>query len=223
MLIYERIDFIWPDKFVFVAILWPAVVLFCMYIVKIYNILWRFSGFNEVLRILAGCFASMVATAIAQKGVFGSLGINLSLYIVLFFFTAIFITIHRYIVKYFAIKQAKRTSNKQKSAVSGNVMIIGAGSAGEAIINELSNDSDVKIKCAIDDNPIKQGHYIAGVYIVGGKEMIVTAAEKYDIDTIIFAIPIEVLRAFEGKTQSNVSVNNADIKSLVDKFTNKQQ
>ena len=42
-------------------------------------------------------------------------------------------------------------------------------------------------------------------------------------NTIIFAIPIEVLRAFEGKTQSNVSVNNADIKSLVDKFTNKQQ
>ena len=42
-------------------------------------------------------------------------------------------------------------------------------------------------------------------------------------NTIIFAIPIEVLRAFEGKAQSNVSVNNADIKSLVDKFTNKQQ
>ena len=42
-------------------------------------------------------------------------------------------------------------------------------------------------------------------------------------NTIIFAIPIEVLRAFEGKGQSNVSVNNADIKSLVDKFTNKQQ
>ena len=36
-------------------------------------------------------------------------------------------------------------------------------------------------------------------------------------NTIIFAIPIEVLRAFEGKGQSNVSVNNADIKSLVDK------
>lgn len=41
-------------------------------------------------------------------------------------------------------------------------------------------------------------------------------------NTIIFAIPIEVLRAFEGKTEANTKVNGADIKALVDKFTNKQ-
>ncbi len=185
----EKITFIWPDKFVFVIVLWPAAVLFCMYIVKIYNILWRFSGFNEVLRILAGSFAAMVATTIAQKGVFGTLGVNFSLYIVLFFFTTIFITVHRYIVKFIAIKDAEKNSNKPKSAVVGNVMIIGAGSAGEAIIKEVSNNKDVKIKCVIDDDPVKHGHYIAGIHILGGKEMIVTAAEKYDINTIIFAIP----------------------------------
>ena len=41
-------------------------------------------------------------------------------------------------------------------------------------------------------------------------------------NTIIFAIPIEVLRAFEGKAEANTKVNGADIKALVDKFTNKQ-
>lgn len=41
-------------------------------------------------------------------------------------------------------------------------------------------------------------------------------------NTIIFAIPIEVLRAFEGKADANTKVNGADIKALVDKFTNKQ-
>ena len=41
-------------------------------------------------------------------------------------------------------------------------------------------------------------------------------------NTIIFAIPIEVLRAFEGKADANTKVNVADIKALVDKFTNKQ-
>ncbi len=41
-------------------------------------------------------------------------------------------------------------------------------------------------------------------------------------NTIIFAIPIEVLRAFESKAEANTKVNGADIKALVDKFTNKQ-
>ena len=41
-------------------------------------------------------------------------------------------------------------------------------------------------------------------------------------NTIIFAIPIEVLRAFEGKAEGSTQINSADIKSLVDKFTNKQ-
>ena len=42
-------------------------------------------------------------------------------------------------------------------------------------------------------------------------------------NTIIFAIPIEVLRAFEGKTDVNAKVSGNDIKSLVDKFTNNNQ
>ena len=42
-------------------------------------------------------------------------------------------------------------------------------------------------------------------------------------NTIIFAVPIEVLRAFEGKTDAKTAVTNTDIKALADKFINKQQ
>ena len=42
-------------------------------------------------------------------------------------------------------------------------------------------------------------------------------------NTIIFAIPIEVLRAFEAKGDAASKINAADVKALVDKFTNKQQ
>lgn len=44
-------------------------------------------------------------------------------------------------------------------------------------------------------------------------------------NTIIFAIPIEVLRAFEGmsKPEGKATVSGKDLKSLVDKMTNKPQ
>ena len=68
-------------------------------------------------------------------------------------------------------------------------MIIGAGAAGEAVIKELSGKKNVKVKCVIDDSPMKIGQYIGGVHIVGSVGSIVNNAEKYEIDTIIFAIP----------------------------------
>jgi len=71
-------------------------------------------------------------------------------------------------------------------------MLIGAGSAGGIIINEFAHKKEYsksKIMCAIDDNPHLKGNFISGVKIIGGREMIPTAVKKYDISTIIFAIP----------------------------------
>ena len=43
--------------------------------------------------------------------------------------------------------------------------------------------------CVIDDNPAKIGAYIHGVKVVGGRNYIIEAAAKYDIDEIIVALP----------------------------------
>jgi FlaA1/EpsC-like NDP-sugar epimerase len=68
-------------------------------------------------------------------------------------------------------------------------MIIGAGGAGQSIVRELSGNKKVKIKCFIDDDSSKIGQYLSGIHIVGDVGTIVNNAEKYQIDTIIFAIP----------------------------------
>lgn len=43
--------------------------------------------------------------------------------------------------------------------------------------------------CVIDDNPNKWGRYMEGVQIVGGRDDILSAVEKYEINEIYFAIP----------------------------------
>lgn len=187
LLSFKEVNLIWPSEFVSASLIWPFSTILGLYIVKIYNILWRFSGFNEILRIFAGCFISVATTMVAQKAIW--LDSDFSLYILNYFITVFFILVQRFMARKYAIKQAEKTSNTPKTDITGNVMIIGAGAAGEAVIKELSVDKEIKIKCVIDDNPLKIGHYIGGVHIVGGVGTIVTNAKKYEIDTIIFAIP----------------------------------
>ena len=71
------------------------------------------------------------------------------------------------------------------------VMLIGAGAASQMLIKELqsSDKLETRVCCVIDDNSFKWGKFIEGVEIVGGRDKIVSAAEKYKIDRIIFAIP----------------------------------
>jgi len=60
-----------------------------------------------------------------------------------------------------------------------NIMIIGAGEASRILIREISDSGFIKgrVVCVIDDNPVKWGHLIDGIRIVGGRNLIVDAAD----------------------------------------------
>ena len=72
-----------------------------------------------------------------------------------------------------------------------NVMVIGAGDAGAAIVKEIGLSKNVTRRacCMIDDNPEKQGKYVQGCPVVGGRDKIEKAVERFHIDKIIIAIP----------------------------------
>jgi FlaA1/EpsC-like NDP-sugar epimerase len=84
---------------------------------------------------------------------------------------------------------SKRRAFGEKNSV--NVMLIGAGAAGNAIIKEIESSQNVnlKVKCIIDDDPGCHGKYMRGIPVVGGREKILDAVGEYAIDEIIMAIP----------------------------------
>lgn len=162
----------------------PFTVVFFLYIFKIYNVLWSFSGFFEAFKILISIFAGLTSSLIATIAVFGTTPFNVSRMIISFFIAVLFIFGARYLIKFHSSQKPV-----SENTFTGNIMIIGAGSAGKSIIAELSHHKGVKVRCAIDDDKTKHCQYISGVLIVGGKEKIIASTEKYDINTIIFAIP----------------------------------
>ena len=70
-----------------------------------------------------------------------------------------------------------------------NVMIIGAGEAGKTIIKEIVDSKflTMRVCCVVDDDLNKAGRYINGADC--RNRSILRNVEKYEIDTIILALP----------------------------------
>lgn len=152
----------------------------------LYNSLWRFASFNELTRIIE-------ATVIT--GIFHIIGITvfvlrmpLSYYIIGICMQFGLTTVVRFGYRFINLERTRREKNAH---IKHNVMIIGAGAAGMAVLRELRSSMELNSKacCVIDDNSNKWNRLIEGVPIVGGRDSILQAAEQYDIDMIMFAIP----------------------------------
>lgn len=181
------------NPLLFSNFMFPATIVFVFYLMKIYNILWRYSHFFETIRIIASTIISVGILFISQMAIFGK-PFQLSVYVILFFLVNIFIITQRLVFRKIALeyKESQKNETNNDISLSGNIMLIGAGSAGEMIINEFSRKSqyrNCKIKCVIDDDSYKHGQYISGIKIVGGREEIFKCVKQYDINTIVFAIP----------------------------------
>lgn len=156
------------------------------YFLRLYKSIWRFASFSELNRI---CVASIITT------IFHIVGITvfvhrmpISYYIFGAAMQTVLIIAVRFSYRFITLERSRREA---ESAIKHNAMIIGAGAAGQIIVRELKNAKELAVRpsCFIDDNSNKWGRYIESVPIVGGRDSIMKAVKKYNIDQIMFAIP----------------------------------
>ncbi len=160
--------------------------LVIFYGLRLYKSLWRFASFSELNRI----FAATIVTSLVQM--FGMTifveRMPISYYITGPIVQFFLLTAVRFSYRYVTLERSRR---HQREHAIHNVMVIGAGAAGQTILKELKNSKELSTNpcCVIDDNPNKAGRFIEGVPVVGGRECILESVEKYKIDQILFAIP----------------------------------
>jgi FlaA1/EpsC-like NDP-sugar epimerase len=77
------------------------------------------------------------------------------------------------------------------SAERKNTLIYGAGDAGVILLREIRNNPKLSYRVLgfLDDQKDKWGLRIAGVPVLGGGGLVATLATKFNIDTILIAIP----------------------------------
>ena len=178
--------------FVFSLLIWPTLMVLSFYIFKTYSVLWRFSRISDLVRLFVGMVVALGALFICQMAVYGkaiSAPAMLLTFFLAFFLTVVFRLCMKDIILRVSCREAAENNSADK--LKGNIMIIGAGCAASMIINELRDNkvNNCKFKCAIDDDPAKKNTYILGIKVYGDRNSIIEAAEKFQIDTILFAIP----------------------------------
>lgn len=166
----------------------PIYTILCLvifYASKMYQSVWQYASFNELAHTCIGSTVASLLHILLITVIYYRMPI--SYYLWGSCFQMILLVAARFSYR-FLLLEIRRV---RSSDGSHNVMVIGAGGAGQTIIrsivrNRLSGD---KVVCIIDDNPNKWNRYIDGIPIVGGRDDIMYFVEKYDIDKIYIAIP----------------------------------
>ncbi|GAB6168151.1 nucleoside-diphosphate sugar epimerase/dehydratase [Clostridium carnis] len=163
------------------------VYIVCFAAFKMYSSLWHLTGTDEFLLGAGGGILAGAIVILYTRSFGATIPLNVS--VIGTMLVCIFVLgyrvlyrVYRRTLLYMPYKYAKDQER---------VMIVGAGSAGTMIINEMLARRNLKLNpiLLIDDRDFKQGKRISGVKVEGRREDIERLAEEKEIDTIIIAIP----------------------------------
>ena len=184
---FNAIPYDFKAEYLWFAALWGVLSIVIFHIFNLYKSVWTFVSTDEFFRIVVSYFV---------LGLLGVIGIVTDLftmpyacyiigYVLSFCFSVAIRFSYRF-MRQVRLYLKRHSPDSEKK----NVMIIGAGMAGRALITEFKNSEHIRdrVACVIDDNPQKRGKMLGGAPIVGNRHDIPDAVEKYKIDKIIYAI-----------------------------------
>ncbi len=158
-----------------------CIVVFCL--MGLYRSLWQFASHAELNKIM---LATAVTSLIHIGGItiiFGAMPLSYYFWGMCMQFVAILAI--RFAYRFILIE--KRNPNADSGC---NVMLIGAGEAGQMILRDMERSPHIadKVCCIIDDDSNKHNRLMRNVPVVGGRDDILVSVEKYNIKKIYYAI-----------------------------------
>ena len=179
-----------PEHFLkaYARVIFPvaAVSVLVFIVFRMYNSMWRFASYTEFVRTFMGSLVSSVIHTVAVTVIV--MRMPLSYYFIGAGLQFILLIVIRFGFRFLQILKRSREPLKEGAK---RVMLIGAGDAAQSILRDMARASEVddKVVCIIDDNPNKWHRYMEGIPIVGGRDDILSAVDKYKVDEIFLAIP----------------------------------
>ena len=185
---YSLIPGNYLDIFKNTILIFTVSCIVAYWIMGLYHFMWRFASLMELIKISFSVALTWFLYGVIVTSFIGRMPI--SYYVFGFGFQYFFAMGIRYSYRLYLV--AKNMRNGEE--ISNPVMLIGAGSAGRMILRDINFVSggisgNSKIVCIIDDNPNKWGRAIDGVEVIGGRDKMLSAVEKYHIKEIYIAIP----------------------------------
>ena len=162
--------------------------LFCLVVfwfLRLYKSIWRFASYSELLRVIL----ATVVTGVIYTGSLLVFNLHMPVSYYVIGITVQFIATLgiRFFYRFVLLLRGRTNNEEQKK----NVMIIGAGSAGQMLFRDIKHakETNETVACFIDDNPNKWDRYIDDVPVFGSRDHILEAVDKFNIEKIYVAVP----------------------------------
>ena len=162
--------------------------LFCLVVfwfLRLYKSIWRFASYSELMRVIL----ATVVTGVIYTGSLLIFNLHMPVSYYVIGITVQFIaTLGIRLFYRFVLLLRGRTNNEVQKK---NVMIVGAGSAGQMLFRDIKHakETNETVACFIDDNPNKWDRYIDDVPVFGSRDHILEAVDKFKIEKIYVAVP----------------------------------
>ena len=162
--------------------------LFCLVVfwfLRLYKSIWRFASYSELLRVIL----ATVVTGVIYTGSLLVFNLHMPVSYYVIGITVQFIATLgiRFFYRFVLLLRGRTNNEVQKK----NVMIVGAGSAGQMLFRDIKHakETNETVACFIDDNPNKWNRYIDDVPVFGSRDHILEAVDKFNIEKIYVAVP----------------------------------
>lgn len=162
--------------------------LFCLVVfwfLRLYKSIWRFASYSELMRVIL----ATVVTGVIYTGSLLIINLHMPVSYYVIGITVQFIATLgiRFFYRFVLLLRGRTNNEVQKK----NVMIVGAGSAGQMLFRDIkhSMETNETVACFIDDNPNKWNRYIDDVPVFGSRDHILEAVDKFKIEKIYVAVP----------------------------------
>lgn len=175
-----------------------AAMLAVFWWLRLYSSLWSYAGALEMMYVVSACVIDTLASAaiILIRNWGDMYPVPRSFYILYGLFLLILVLGCRYSYRGLRALRVMR----RNGAYQRNVLVIGAGDAGNQLIKEINNSRYVKKKVVgvIDDDRTKIGNYIHGTKVVGDRSCILAKVQELHVHEIIVAMPSASPKQIKG-------------------------
>ena len=170
----------------------PFYTIFCLFLfwkLKLYQSIWQYASVTEANRVILATGISSVAHIILITFLFQRM--PLSYYIFGSLFQFVLVAFIRFVYRLLLWERAKHSNSSGSISSSSRILLIGAGDAGQMILHDIQRSklTQGKVYAIIDDDSNKWERSISGVPVVGGRDEILSAVKKYNINKIYFTMP----------------------------------
>jgi FlaA1/EpsC-like NDP-sugar epimerase len=150
----------------------------------LYRGVWRFASMPDLVRILKATLTGVAVAAVAIFFLTRLQGMPRSVFALDAILLVLLLGAPRFVYRW--IKDRRLYSQEAK-----NVLIVGAGQAGEMLVRDLLRDPVHAYRpvAFVDDASVKRGKDVHGVRVVGSCDVIPELANELAVQLIVIALP----------------------------------